>query len=65
MSDDLSYPHLCPRCGARFGWGADAGLLAVVASAPFDEPAPCCGERISGRIENGEMILDTTGADNE
>ncbi len=61
--DDL--PHVCPHCGARFGWGADAGLLAVFGSAPFNEATPCCGQRITGTVEDGEMFLDTPGADNE
>jgi hypothetical protein len=44
------WPHECPHCGAGFGWGPDVALLAVFTSAPFDEPAPCCGERITGTI---------------
>lgn len=49
-------PHVCPYCGERFGWGEDVALLAVVSSCPFDEPSPCCGERVSGVVHRDGSV---------
>ena len=50
MGAVVSLPHTCPHCGAPFGWGPDVAFLSVVMSAPFDEPAPCCGRRLVGTV---------------
>ena len=46
-------PHVCPHCGERFGWGPEAALLTICDSVPFDEPSPCCGERLVGKLVDG------------
>ncbi len=57
----MTLPHVCPYCGARFGWGADAVLLSVVRtpdwSLSFDEMTPCCDRRIVGTVTR-EGVID-------
>ena len=56
MSEEL--PHTCPHCGAPFGWGDDVGLLAICNNVQFDEPAPCCGRRLTGVVTDGVPIFN-------
>ena len=58
----MTLPHECPACGERFGWGEDAVLLSVVHSAPFDEPMPCCGTKLSGYVSRDGSIEWSEGA---
>lgn len=58
-SGETGHPFTCPHCDAPFGFGPDAALLSVVASVPFDEPAPCCGKRVTGTLgRHGEVAFD-------
>lgn len=59
MSENAPLPFVCPHCATPFGFGLDAGLLTVVSSVPFDESAPCCGQRVTGTLSrNGEVKFD-------
>lgn len=59
VGDNVALPFVCPHCGEPFGFGPDAALLTVVASVPFDEPAPCCGQRVTGVLaRDGEVVFD-------
>lgn len=56
---DHDLPHECPHCGERFGWGPEAAFLTFASSVPFNEPAPCCGERLIGYFSRDEgMVLE-------
>ncbi|NKZ94857.1 hypothetical protein GTA26_05400 [Rhodococcus hoagii] len=48
---DTDLPFICPSCDTPFGFGDAPVLLNVVNSLPFaDEPTPCCGALLTGRL---------------
>lgn len=59
MTGNTPLPHRCPHCGASFGWGPDAPLLSICNNVPFREPAPCCGQLLTGQITDGVPAFDT------